>query len=60
MANTRICGFCMTGHHQNCKSVITYYDKIWHCACNCEYNKETKKDEESLENDRPDDTTGSL
>jgi len=29
----RICGFCMTGHHQNCKKTITYYEKVWICEC---------------------------
>lgn len=27
------CGFCMTGHHQNCRPEIKYYEKVWYCYC---------------------------
>lgn len=23
----------MTGHHWNCKKIISYYDKTWVCEC---------------------------
>lgn len=28
-----MCGFCMTGHHENCKPKIVWYDKEWLCYC---------------------------
>lgn len=40
----RICGFCMTGHHWNCKKIITYYEKIW--VCDCPHPDDTLPDKE--------------
>ena len=40
----RICGFCMTGHHWNCKKTITYYEKTW--ACECPHPDDTLPDKE--------------
>lgn len=28
-----VCGWCMTGFHKDCKKVLEYYDKTWHCGC---------------------------
>jgi hypothetical protein len=30
------CGWCITGHHKNCKVVTTYFDKEWRCECGCQ------------------------
>jgi hypothetical protein len=27
------CGFCATGHHENCRPEIKWYDKVWYCYC---------------------------
>ena len=27
------CGWCMTGNHEDCKTQIVYYDKVWECSC---------------------------
>jgi hypothetical protein len=32
---TTKCGWCITGHHSDCKPSVTYYDKTWHCTCEC-------------------------
>ena len=32
--NPRICGWCMTGHHESCKPKLEYYEKVWYCNCN--------------------------
>lgn len=32
---TTMCGWCLTGHHDNCRTTSTYYDKTWHCPCQC-------------------------
>ena len=47
----RICGFCMTRHHENCKPKITYYDKVWICECECreEPNEITEESNSSNE-----------
>jgi hypothetical protein len=29
----QLCGWCMTGHHKDCKKVVEYYDKKWYCEC---------------------------
>lgn len=52
MTDVRVCGFCMTGHHENCRPEIVYYDKTWLCGCKCEYNKtELNEEPESDNND---------
>jgi hypothetical protein len=38
----RKCGFCMTGHHHNCKPVINYYEKTWVCECPCRTQVQTQ------------------
>lgn len=41
-----MCGFCMTGHHENCKAEIKYYDKIWYCDCTkCHPDREEEVEE---------------
>lgn len=45
---TRQCGFCMTGHHENCKAEIRYFDKIWYCGC-AECHPELATEEENEE-----------
>lgn len=27
------CGWCMTGHHKQCKPETKYYEKVWQCDC---------------------------
>jgi hypothetical protein len=36
------CGFCATGHHDNCKKEIKYHDKIWVCECAHEVKEQDK------------------
>ena len=36
------CGFCATGHHDNCKKEIKYYDKTWVCECTHEVREQDK------------------
>lgn len=46
-----MCGFCMTGHHHNCKKELKYYDKVWYCYCK-DCNPQVVSDEEiEQEND---------
>lgn len=49
----RICGFCMTKHHDNCKKEIKYYDKVWVCECNVcvEIENESKEGQPTPPND---------
>lgn len=38
----RPCGFCLTGHHQQCcVETLPWYGRTWKCECGCE--KGTKK-----------------
>ena len=30
---TTICGWCITGNHEDCKSEIVHFDKVWECSC---------------------------
>ena len=32
-SGTTDCGWCMTGHHENCKPELKYFDKVWYCEC---------------------------
>jgi hypothetical protein len=32
----------MTGHHDNCKKEINYYDKVWVCECAHEVKEQDK------------------
>lgn len=43
-----LCGYCMTGHHQNCRPEIKYYDKVWYCYCK-ECNSMVVSEEETEE-----------
>jgi hypothetical protein len=43
----RVCGFCNTGHHHNCKKEIKYYEKIWVCECSHGENNESDKSEDT-------------
>jgi hypothetical protein len=45
--SVRICGFCMTGHHENCKPLIKWYDNEWYCYCPCEKQQEGEINEQS-------------
>lgn len=33
MSPNSLCGWCMTGHHDNCKKEIKHYDSLWQCGC---------------------------
>jgi hypothetical protein len=51
-----MCGFCMTGHHENCKPVIKHYDKEWYCYCETCHpdvvsDVDETKEEQEIEND---------
>ena len=49
-----ICGFCITGHHENCKPKISWYDKEWlcHCKkCHPDISSEVRAKEQEIEND---------
>ena len=42
----------MTGDHEDCKTQITYLDKIWLCSCTeCHPDREKEKDEEATSED---------
>jgi hypothetical protein len=46
-SGTTICGWCMTGNHEQCRPSLTYYEKTWYCTCvEChpEKEKETKNE----------------
>jgi len=44
--NRPMCGFCATGHHENCKTEIKYYDNIWYCDCTkCHPDKKEEVEE---------------
>jgi hypothetical protein len=46
---TRICGYCHTGTHDKCRTVIRWYDKVWYCYCDChEQEKEETNDDDIL------------
>jgi hypothetical protein len=46
------CGWCMTGDHEDCKTQITYLDKIWLCSCTeCHPDREKEKVEETTSED---------
>jgi hypothetical protein len=46
---TRICGYCHTGTHDKCRTVIRWYDKVWYCYCDChEQKKEETNDDDIL------------
>lgn len=37
------CGWCITGDHEECKTQITYFDKIWLCSCTeCHPDRESE------------------
>jgi hypothetical protein len=41
MTGTTKCGWCITGHHDQCKDHIVYYGKTWICTCECPPKEET-------------------
>ena len=42
------CGWCMTGDHDQCKSEISYFDKIWYCSCvECHPDRKSEVEGES-------------
>lgn len=46
--NRPMCGFCATGHHENCKTEIKYYDNIWYCDCTkCHPDRKEEETNES-------------
>ncbi len=46
----RICGFCMTGNHENCRPEIKWYDNVWYCHCKVCEEKKLKDSEGGSEN----------
>lgn len=53
----RICGYCNTGAHEQCKPKIVYYEKTWYCRCKeCGH----KVDEPEKERETADDTRTSV
>jgi hypothetical protein len=46
------CGFCDTGHHQNCRPKITWYDNVWYCECKTcrkQEKEDTPQNEETIQ-----------
>ena len=50
---TIICGWCITGHHNQHKKSGSYYDKTWDCPCAACAHKEAmdKKKKEKEDKD---------
>ena len=48
MSNISVCGWCQTGHFDQCIKQIVYYDKVWTCNSE-EYKVELKKKLKKLE-----------
>ncbi len=56
-----MCGFCMTGHHENCRPVIKYYDKEWHCYCKtCHPTLLSEQEQKEETNEQETGTTGDI
>lgn len=56
-----LCGYCMTGHHKECKPVIKYYEKEWYCYCKeCHPMLLSKQEQKEETDDQGTGTTGDI